>query len=222
MIKMKRFLTALAIMCVSLLFAGSVLATDYFWDGWTSDVIGASSKWSDGRNWGHLIVNFPGSNGCCCDRAIINNIDTCNGGSQICEFDDSDGDSTYPFESRCIVDLLVDSSANSLALTFRMTGDTLIVSSMTYFKGGADTELATLDIDGGHFSPNMLVLDSSINASEVLVDMATGTLLAVSMTIIKGTVDIHIDAGAVMCAGMLIMENGSSIVKTGSGLLHSS
>ena len=213
---------------VGLASVTTVTATDYIWDG-----IGLmsmpSSKWALAANWGG--GGFPGSGtpATSTDRAIINNVD--DSGNQTVIFSSTDGSTNFLTQSRSIVDLLVDSSANDLDLTLQITGDNLHVTSAVYIQGGdVNHDTATLQIGSttmfGDLEVRKLILDSSLQDDNVIVNLKGSSILVVSSkTVIRGSVRFKINPDAHMVAGVIIMENGSVIDATvtgGGGVLSSS
>ena len=196
--KMKRFAALLGILTLLVASNGAYAQTDYTWNGSTD------TKWENSDNWDTF--GFPGGGAPArsVDRAIIQ----ADGDWDTVLFDNNSGQAD--FQNRTVVDILLDSKTNSVALTLQVTGDALFALSSVMLIGDDEVDnTATLEITGGLFAPKVMSLDSSARIGEVEVKLgANGRMQVSEETIVRGGIVVDVAAGGVMETGMLTITNG--------------
>ncbi len=217
---MKRFLTALAVS--ALVITGAVVyANNRTWDGLPTD------KWEEGTNWGGgNSANCPGGNTGAFNRTYDRAIFNANTNNDIIRFDGDSGADNC--DCRTIVSVYMDALTAGVALELWLTqnaeetdSDELFIEQLFMIGGNTSGETVTIDLDhGGLFLRNLIIEAPTSGAQAQL--QADQDMHVAEKTVIDGLCTCEPAAGVIVDLGYLVMKNGSTLTKTGSGVCESS
>ena len=218
---MKRFVTVLTI-CGLLSFSNVAFAQLEY----TTTVAGAVA-WETPANWS-VGGTFPGSgpgpggalftNSRRADHATISIVTA--GTAQAVTYSVTSGSTN--FNTTFVSDLKIDATgASNVPVSLDVTGDRLHVDFLQMRSGTAASENAKLTVSGvNSFSPRDMDLIGS-GTSPVVLDIDEDVTVSGSTRMVTN-VQVDVLGGKVLNVGTLILENGTTLDKLGTGVLQTS